>query len=219
MALELVINAIQDGFRIACLKEGELFEYHVEERDKKFSVGDIYLGTIKKLADNLNAAFVDIGYKKDAFLHATDLGDCFNTVSKFTKQAINGKITDGNLSNITLEPISSSKFAHISEILQKNSSILVQVIKEPISNKGPRLSAELSLAGRYMILVPFSQTINISKRIASKEERKRLLRLISSIKPTNFGLIIRTAAEGKAVIQLAQDLNNLIDKWEKVSKF
>ncbi len=215
MALELVINAIQDGFRIACLKEGELFEYHVEERDKKFSVGDIYLGTIKKLADNLNAAFVDIGYKKDAFLHSTDLGDCFHTVSKFTNQAINGKITDGNLSNITLEPTSASKFAHISEILQKNHSILVQVIKEPISNKGPRLSAELSLAGRYMILVPFSQTINISKRIASKEERKRLLRLISSIKPTNFGLIIRTAAEGKEVMQLAQDLNNLIDKWEK----
>lgn len=215
MALELVISAIQDGFRIAFLKDGDLCEYHVEEKDKKFAVGDIYLGTVKKLAENLNAAFVDIGYKKDAFLHATDLGSFFPAVAKFTKLAINGKVTDGNLSNLTLEPTSEAPLSQISEVLQKNQPILVQITKEPISNKGPRLSAELSLAGRYMILVPLSQSINISKRILNKEERKRLLRLISSIKPANFGLIIRTAAEGKEVMQLVQDLNDLVDKWEK----
>jgi len=215
LALELVISAIQDGFRIAFLKERDLFEYHVEEKDKKFSVGDIYLGTVKKLADNLNAAFIDIGYKKDAFLHATDLGAYFNTVSKFTQLVLNGKITDGNLSNIALEPTSTTKISHIADIVQKDRPIVVQIIKEPISNKGPRLSAELSLAGRYMILVPFNQTINISKRIINQEERRRLLRLITSIKPVNFGLIIRTAAEGKEVIQLAQDLNDLVEKWEK----
>lgn len=213
MALELVISAVQDGFRIAFLKDGALIEYQTEEKDTKFNVGDIYLGTVKKLAHNLNASFVDIGYKKDAFLHYSDLGPQFHSVSKFTQLAINNQITDFKLNNFPLEsPI--DKLGKISDVLHKNQPILVQVIKEPISNKGPRLSAELALAGRYMILVPFNQAINVSKRITSNEERQRLLRLVSSIKPANFGLIIRTAAEGKEVVKLVQDLKDLVEKWE-----
>jgi ribonuclease G len=213
LALELVISAVQDGFRIAFLKDGGLIEYQTEGKDTKFTVGDIYLGTVKKLAHNLNASFVDIGYKKDAFLHYSDLGPQFHSVSKFTQLAINGQVTDFKLNNFPLES-TIDKLGKISDVLQKNQPILVQVIKEPISNKGPRLSAELALAGRYMILVPFNQTVNVSKRITSNEERQRLLRLVSSIKPANFGLIIRTAAEGKEVVKLVQDLNDLVEKWE-----
>jgi ribonuclease G len=213
LALELVISAVQDGFRIAFLKDGALIEYQTEEKDTKFTVGDIYLGTVKKLAHNLNASFVDIGYKKDAFLHYSDLGPQFHSVAKFTQLAINGQVKDYKLNDFNLEP-GIDKLGKISDVLHKNQPILVQVIKEPISNKGPRLSAELALAGRYMILVPFNQSINISKRITSNEERQRLTRLVSSIKPSNFGLIIRTAAEGKEVAKLVQDLKELLEKWE-----
>jgi ribonuclease G len=213
LALELVISAVQDGFRIAFLKDGVLIEYQTEEKDTKFTVGDIYLGTVKKLAHNLNASFVDIGYKKDAFLHYSDLGPQFYSISKFTQLAINGQVGDYKLNDFTLEaPI--DKLGKISDVIHKNQPILVQIAKEPISNKGPRLSAELALAGRYMILVPFNQAVNVSKRITNSEERQRLLRLVSSIKPANFGLIIRTAAEGKEVAKLVQDLKELLEKWE-----
>lgn len=209
-----MIGTTQDGFRIALLKDGELVEYHTEEKDSKFTVGDIYLGTVKKLAHNLNAGFVDIGYKKDAFLHYSDLGPQFRSLHKFTQLAINGKLSNYNLSDHSIEaPI--DKLGKISEVLHRNQPILVQVVKEPISSKGPRLSAELAIVGRYMILVPFGDTVNISKKITSSEEKKRLLRLATSIKPQNFGLIARTAAEGKEVAKLIQDLKELLAKWEE----
>jgi ribonuclease G len=214
LASELVISTTQDGFRIALLKDGELIEYHTEEKDSKFTVGDIYLGTVKKLAHNLNASFVDIGYKKDAFLHYSDLGPQFHSLSKFMQLAINGQITNHSLGEISIEP-PIDKLGKISEVLQRNQPILVQIVKEPISSKGPRLSADLALAGRYMILVPFSNSINVSKKIASNEEKQRLLRLVTSIKPKNFGLIIRTAAEEKSVAQLVQDLRELLQRWEE----
>lgn len=214
MASELVISTTQDSFRIALLRDRELIEYHTEEKDRKFTVGDIYLGIAKKLAHNLNASFIDIGYKKDAFLHYSDLGPQFHSLYKFTQLAINGKISNYNLSDFSIEP-PIDKLGKVSEVLHRNQVILVQVIKEPISSKGPRLSAELAIAGRYMILVPFNNVINISKKITSSEEKKRLLRLVSSIKPQNFGLIVRTAAEGKEVAKLVKDLKELLEKWEE----
>ncbi|XWN34836.1 MAG: Rne/Rng family ribonuclease [Roseivirga sp.] len=214
MANELVINATQNGFRIALLKDKGLIEYHIDERDSQFKVGDIYLGTIKKLAPSLNASFVDIGYKKDAFLHYSDLGPQFNSLHKFTQLLIKGQYTDQRLSQFSIEP-SINKLGKIAAVLSKNQQILVQVVKEPISSKGPRLSSELSLAGRYMILVPFVNTVNISKRITNNGERDRLIRLITSIKPKNFGVIVRTAAEGREAAKLDQDLKDLLQKWEE----
>ena len=213
MALELVIGGAPGGLRIAVLRDGALVEYQTEDKDIKFAVGDVYLGTVKQIADNLNAAFIDIGYKKDAFLHYSDLGPQFNSSQRFIQLAMQGKAVDLKSTSFTLDP-PIHKLGLISEILHKNETILVQVTKEPISNKGPRLSAELAFAGRYMILVPFSQVINISKRVTSQEERQRLLRLVSSIKPPNFGVIIRTAAEGKEVAKLVQDMNELLSKWD-----
>lgn len=213
MANELVINATKNGFRIALLKDGGLLEYHIDEKDNQFTVGDIYLGTLKKLTPNLNASFIDIGYKKDAFLHYSDLGPQFNSLNKFVQLVLQGQNPGRGLAQCDIEP-AIDKLGKISEVLSRNQPILVQVVKEPISNKGPRLSAELSVAGRYMILVPFIDTVNLSRRIISSSERNRLIRLITSIKPKNFGVIVRTAAEGREAAKLDKDLKDLIEQWE-----
>jgi ribonuclease G len=211
---ELVINSTQTGCRIALLKDRSLAEFHYEEEDSRFNVGDIYLGTVRKVVQGLNAAFIDIGYEKDAFLHYLDLGPQVSSLNKFTKLVLSKKEVSYKLNKFKLEP-EIDKLGKINQVLSKNQQILVQVVKEPISTKGPRLSCELSIAGRYLVLVPFSTTVNISKKIADAEERKRLLRLISSIKPENFGVIIRTVAEGKDVAELDRDLRNLVAIWEE----
>ena len=213
MSNELVISSTQKGDRIALLQDKRLLEYHVEESDSSFTVGDIYLGTVKKLVTGLNAAFVDIGYEKDAFLHYLDLGSNINSLNKFTKDVIAKRVNTGRLNNFKLEP-EIDKLGKIDKVLSKNAPILVQVVKEPISTKGPRLSCDISIAGRYLVLVPFANSVNISKKITDKGERTRLLRLMSSIKPQNFGVIVRTVAQGKDVEELDRDLNNSIEKWE-----
>ena len=212
MSNELIINSTQNGCRIALLKNKQLVEYHQEEDGNRFNVGDIYLGTVKKVVQGLNAAFIDIGYEKDAFLHYLDLGPQVQSLNKFSKLALTRKDTSAKLNTFKHEP-DINKLGKINQVLTKNQKILVQVVKEPISTKGPRLSCELSIAGRYLVLVPFSNTVNVSKKITDSGERKRLGRLISSIKPDKFGVIIRTVAQGKDVKELDKDLKNLIKIW------
>ncbi len=214
MSNELIISATQDGCRIALLKDKHLAEFHEEQDGSKFVVGDIYLGTVKKVVPGLNAAFIDIGYEKDAFLHYLDLGAKFSSLQKFTKLVRAKKITGGKLDRFQTEK-EIDKHGKITQQLSKNQLVPVQVVKEPISTKGPRLSCELSIAGRYLVLVPFSSGVSLSKRISSGEERKRLQRLIQSIKPENFGVIIRTVAEGKEVAELDKDLRSVVKMWEE----
>lgn len=215
MSNELIINSTQNGCRIALLKDKVLSEFHHEADGDKFKVGDIYLGTVRKVVQGLNAAFIDIGYEKDAFLHYLDLGPRFTSLQDFSKRVVTarkGQVI--KLEKHRMKP-EIDKHGKINDVLSRNQKVLVQVVKEPISTKGPRLSCELSLAGRYMVLVPFSNTVNISKKITSAAERKRLQRLVSSIKPENFGVIVRTVAENKDVRELDQDLRNLVESWEE----
>ena len=213
MSNELIINSTQLGSRIALLEDKKLVEYHQEQNDKKFNVGDIYLGTVKKVVPGLNAAFVDLGYEKDAFLHYLDMGPNVRSLINYTKRIQSNKKSTSDLGKYKLEP-EIDKLGKINQVLSKNQKILVQVVKEPISTKGPRLSCELSIAGRYLILVPFAKSVNVSKKVSNSDERKRLIRLISSIKPEGFGIIIRTVAEGKEVAELDNDLRNLVDSWK-----
>jgi len=213
LSYELVISSTQDDARIALLKDKSLVEFHQEVQGDKFTVGDIYLGTVKKIVQGLNAAFIDIGYEKDAFLHYLDLGPQVSSLNKFSRAIVSNKHQGSRLAKFHMEP-DIDKLGKIGTVLTKNQQILVQVVKEPISTKGPRLSCELSLAGRYLVLVPFSNSVNVSKKISDSDERKRLVRLISSIKPENFGVIIRTVAEGKDVAELDKDLSNLVESWD-----
>ncbi len=214
MSNELIVSSTQNGCRIALLKDKGLLEYHREEDGNQFTVGEIYLGTVKKVVPGLNAAFIDVGYQKDAFLHYLDLGPKILSLNKYTKQVQHKGGVTSDLGKTKILP-DINKHGKIADVLTKNQKILVQVVKEPISTKGPRLSCELSLAGRYIILVPFSNTVSVSKKITNSDERKRLVRLLTSIKPENFGVIIRTVADGKDVAALHNDLNHLFDDWKK----
>jgi ribonuclease G len=217
LSTELVINSSPEKVRIALLKNKELVECHFEDKESEFNVGDFYLGKVRKVVDGLNAAFVDVGYEKDAFLHYTDLGPNIKSLSKYVKTTLNKKNNTGLLNGFQFEP-QIDKLGKISQVLTKNQKVLVQITKEPISSKGPRLSCELSLAGRYLVLVPFSKTISVSRKINDAEERKRLKRLITSIRPENFGVIIRTVAQGKDVAELDKDLKSMVDKWQQARK-
>lgn len=213
MSLELVVDARQGGIWLALLRDGKLIELHEEQGNNDFAVGDIYLGKVRKVVPSLNAAFVDVGYEKDAFLHYLDLGPQFNSLNKFTKETLHGKQNVADLLYFKGEK-DIPKDGKIDEIISSSQPILVQVAKEPISSKGPRLCAEITLAGRYLVLVPFSDKISISQKIKEQEERDRLKDLMDTIKPKNFGVIIRTVAENKKIEQLDQDLKNLLDKWK-----
>ncbi|PCJ65518.1 MAG: ribonuclease E/G [Bacteroidetes bacterium] len=216
MAYDMIIDVGQEGERIALLKDKKLVELHQETNDKSnFLVGEIYLGKVKKIMPGLNAAFVDVGHEKDAFLHYHDLGPYIKSWVKITKETLDGKRTDGDLSQFELEP-ETVKTGKISQVLKRNQQILVQIAKEPISSKGPRLTTEISIAGRYFILVPFYDTVNVSKKISTLEERKRLRNLGNSLKTPKLGLICRTAAEQKGGQDLHQDILELQHKWESI---
>jgi ribonuclease G len=210
---ELIIDLTPNGATIALLQDKQLVELHKEQISNNYTVGDIYLGRIKKIMPSLNAAFVDVGYEKDAFLHYLDLGPQVQSLLKLAKQVRSGGYQSKLLDNFKLEG-DINKGGKISDVLSKNQLIPVQIAKEPISTKGPRLSADLSIAGRYVVLVPFSEVISISKKIKSNTERNRLRKIIESIKPKHFGVIIRTVSEGKGVAEMQKDLLDLISKWE-----
>ncbi|WP_443937017.1 Rne/Rng family ribonuclease [Pedobacter sp. MW01-1-1] len=217
MVKELIINSTPAGVTIALVEDKQLVELHKEQINNNYAVGDIYLGRIKKIMPGLNAAFVDVGYEKDAFLHYFDLGPQVQSLIKLTKIKRNGSVTGTLLDNLKLEA-DINKAGKISDVLSKNMLLPVQIAKEPISTKGPRLSSDLSIAGRYVVLVPFSNTISISKKIKSNTERNRLKKIIESIKPQNFGVIIRTVSEGRGVSEMQKDLFDLIAKWENFTK-
>jgi ribonuclease G len=214
---ELFIRSSSQSVDFALLKDGKLIELHKEEDDNKFSVGDVFIAKTRKIVPGLNASFVNVGYEKDAFLHYHDLGPKITSLLKFVKSVSTGKLKDYSLKNFPFEK-DIDKNGGINHVLKSNQSTLVQIVKEPISTKGPRISSELSIAGRYIVLVPFSDRVSISQKIESKEEKDRLKRLLMSIKPKGFGVIIRTVAQGKKVAELDRDLQNLMDRWNAMCK-
>jgi len=215
---ELIINAAPQAVEIALLEDKKLVELHNEKADANFAVGDLYLGKVKKLIPGLNAAFIDVGFEKDAFLHYTDLSPYVRSILKFTNIAMQDKTEHGfDFSKFEVEP-EIVKTGKIAEVLSGKPNILVQILKEPIAAKGPRLSCELSLPGRFVVLTPFNDIIAVSRKIHSSEERKRLHKIIEAIKPKNFGVIIRTAAEGKHTAELHEDLLALIATWKTLQR-
>ena len=213
MSSDLIIDVTPSEIVIALQENKKLVELTREKKGTKLVVGDIYLGKVKKIMPSLNAAFVDIGYGKDAFLHYLDLGPQFATLTNYVKAATSKKSKSLSFPRIHIEP-DIDKEGKISDLLKVGQKILVQVAKEPISTKGPRLTSEISITGRFLVLMPFSEKVSVSQKIKTSEEKSRLKRLIQSIKPQKHGIIVRTVAEGKKVAELDQELRRLTDKWE-----
>lgn len=211
---ELIIDVGDSEVNIALIKDKKLVEFHREKKTQNYTVGDFYWAKVRKIMPGLNAAFVDIGHEKDAFLHYLDLGPQFKSLCEFSKLVSTGKSNPGGLPNFQCLP-DIDKGGVINDVLSSNHRILIQIAKEPISTKGARLTSELSIPGRFLVLVPFSNKINVSQKIKSAEERTRLKDLMRSIKPNNFGLIVRTVAENKKLEELEADLNELISNWNE----
>jgi len=201
------------GVTLALLEDRKLVELNSDDGDAQFSVGDLYLGRVKKVMAGLNAAFVDVGYEKDAFLHYLDLGAQYKSLNKFVKSGLSNQQIGPLFEGMKFEK-DIDKNGKITNVLASKQNVLVQIVKEPISTKGPRIGCELSLAGRFLVLIPFTDKISISQKIASAQERNRLKRLIQSIKPKSFGIIIRTVAENKKVAELNTDLSELVERWK-----
>ena len=212
MSKELIVSYENEIVKIALLEEGKIQELHEDDESSKFAVGDIIIGKIKKLAPSLNACFVNIGYERDAFLHYHDLGPQVKSLIKYVKGVSTKKINSAKLSNFVFEE-ENDKNGLIQNVLSVGQELMVQITKEPISTKGPRISSEISLAGRYVVLMPFASKISISRSISTNEEKRRLREIVAQIKPEGFGVIIRTVAEGKTVEELHSDLRYLLNKW------
>lgn len=217
MNKELIVSATDSDIQLALLEDKQLVELHKDKAGNKIHVGDIYVGKVRKIMPGLNAAFIDVGEDKDGFVHYLDLGLNYNSLAKYVKLAMNGDPSVRNLNNFKIEPV-LEKVGNLSNVLKVGQLIMGQVAKEPISTKGPKLSGDISFAGRYLVLTPFINRISISQKIKGSEERGRLRRLIQSIKPANFGVIVRTIAEGKDVAELDADLRQLMDQWVSLTE-
>lgn len=213
MKSELIVDVQPEDVSIALLEDSRLVSLQKEARNISYAVGDIYLAKVKKLMPGLNAAFINVGYEKDGFLHYLDLGPHFTTYKEFMSRLMTDKKRIPSLSEMTVMP-DIDKHGSITEQLQPGQEIMVQIVKEPISSKGPRLTTEIAFTGRYLVLVPFNDKISVSQKIKTSEEKLRLKQLISSIKPKNFGVIVRTSAEGKRVAELINEMKTLIQAWE-----
>ena len=214
MTSELVVDVQPKEISIALLEDKNLVEFQREGRNLSFSVGNMYLARVKKLMPGLNACFVDVGFERDAFLHYLDLGPQFHSYQKYIKQVLSDRKKLFPISRASVLP-DIEKDGSISNVLQVGQEVIVQIVKEPISTKGPRLTCELSFAGRYLVLIPFNDKVSVSQKIKSGEERARLKQLLQSIKPKNFGVIVRTVAEGKRVAELDAELKILLKHWEE----
>lgn len=217
MDKELVISSSDGNVQIALLEDKRLVELHKEMASSQYAVGDIFFGKVKKIMQGLNAAFVDLGGDKEGFMHYLDLGPDYNSVDKYLRLSMNGDASAATLNNFKIEPI-LEKVGNLGNVLKVGQPVLVQVTKEPISTKGPKLTGDISIAGRYLVLTPFSNKISISQKIKGGEERNRLRRLLQSIRPQNFGVIVRTVAEGRTVAELDADLHHLMDCWAKMTE-
>lgn len=214
MTKELVIHSTGSEIDIALLEDGQLVELNREKTKSSFTVGDIYLGKVHKVMGGLNAAFVDVGYQKDAFLHYLDLGPAFHSLEEVVKQ-VNGKHQKIDFSALKVQN-DLGKEGKIANVLTNGQAIIVQIAKEPISTKGPRITSDISIAGRHLVLIPLSNKVHISQKIRSNEEKKRLRGIVENILPRNYGAIVRTAAEGKSAEDIEADIVALIAKWEGV---
>ena len=213
MTSELIIDVKEKEISIALLEDKSLVEFQTEPREASFSVGNIYLAQVRKIMPGLNASFVNVGYSRDAFLHYLDLGMQYSSYEKYLKQVGSDRKNLFPFTKATRLP-DLPKEGSVANILKVGQDVLVQIVKEPISTKGPRLTGEISLPGRFLVLMPFGDKVNVSTKIKNSQERSRLKQIIQKSKPKNYGVIVRTVAEGLREEELTSELEMLLQRWQ-----
>lgn len=236
MQKEIIINASDNSQRIAIIEDGRLAELFVESEEKERMVGDIYLGTVAKVMDGIQASFIDIGLDQDAFLHYSDVGDAFREFRAITgDDDVIDRMSDDDDDDDDDDDEEAEQKARKkpgrpprthdrrrrppSQVqLVRGQEIVVQIFKEPVGNKGVRVTTEVALPGRFVVLMPFDNKIGVSRKIANFKEKRRLRRLVRGILPPGYGIIIRTVAEGKPEEVLRADLEALIKTWREIER-
>jgi ribonuclease G len=216
MKNQIIIHSSGKQTRVALLENGELAQLFIESEENQRTVGDIYLARVHKVMSGIRAAFIDVGMEKDAFLHFSDAGDhlgdyikMMNGPKSISKDADKDLQKFDKLSN-------NDKQILAGKLLQNNQRILVQIVKEPIGSKGPRVSTDITIAGRFLVLIPMGNYIAISKKINNGKERRRLKKIAGDMLPDGFGVIIRTVAQGQDKESLEDDMRTVLKKWERI---
>lgn len=210
MSKEIVVNVADTRTRIAIVEDGKLAELYIENAEHKRTIGNLYLGIVRRVMPSIRAAFVDIGQEQDAFLHFSDLSENLPQLKDFLNQ------NTPKVENVSLPSNLHDQNPNPTDHLSRNQRLLVQVKKEPIANKGSRISTDLSMAGRFLVLVPLSKVVAVSRKIEKEKERNRLKALAGSLVPDGFGVIVRTVAEGRDAKSLDKDLRLLLERWRRV---
>lgn len=216
MQKEIIINTSASQTRVAITENGEIADFFVEHPENRRMVGDIYLGKVARVLPGIRAAFIDIGMKHDAFLHFSDIG----SRTKDLQAMLEDDDDEGDdVRPAVAEGLQAPTIELINGVprLNKGQNILIQITKEPVSNKGVRVSSSISIAGRFCVLLPFDNKIGISKKISDFRERRRLRSIARGIIPKNYGLIIRTVAREQNEDALREDILFLKKKWETIA--
>jgi len=210
MKKEILINATEYETRIAIVEDDRLVELYFERSQSERLVGNIYKGKIKTVLPGMQAAFIDIGWEKAAFLHASDIGDVSLHEKKYDSEFVDEEPP--------AEIVRKSRRAGIETVLKEGQDVFIQVMKEPISTKGPRVTTEISIPGRYLVLVPDDDHVRVSKKISSWNEKKRLKNIVRPLRPEGFGLIVRTEGEGQQEKDFKSDVKRLLKLWSRLKK-
>jgi len=216
MKNQIIIHSSGNQTRVALLENKELAQLFIESEENQRTVGDIYLARVHKVMSGIRAAFIDVGMEKDAFLHFSDAGDHLGDYIKM----MNGPKSISKDANKELQKFdklsNNDKQILAGKLLQNNQRVLVQIVKEPIGSKGPRVSTDITIAGRFLVLIPMGNYIAISKKINSGRERRRLKKIAGDMLPDGFGVIIRTVAQGQDKESLEDDMRTVLKKWERI---
>lgn len=208
MKKEIILSVSSTETRIAILEDSQLVEIYVERPENERMVGDIYLGKVENIIKGIQAAFVEVGLEKNGFLPFADIGSRVGDYSGFSETI--HKLDGGR--NF------QKKSAQINSTLKEKQELLIQITKEPIGSKGPRVTTDISLPGRLLVLVPHDNQVGVSRKISDQKERRRLRMLAKSLRPEGFGIIMRTVAVGKDLQTIKADLESLVNKWSKISQ-
>ena len=216
MKNQIIIHSSGKQTRVALLENGELAQLFIESEENQRTVGDIYHARVHKVMGGIRAAFIDVGMEKDAFLHFSDAGDHLGQYIKMMngEKAIS-KSAEKDLKNFN-KLSNYDKQMLAGKLLRNGQNLLVQIVKEPIGSKGPRVSTDITIAGRFLVLIPMGEYIALSKKINNNKERRRLKKTVGDMLPDGFGVIVRTVAQGQDKESIEEDMRTVLVKWEKM---